>query len=265
MGPPLVAASSPKKQALAPPPPPAPAAPPPSSSAATRIALAAAVVVAIVVVIGVVLFATSSDDGGDTASTDESAAGQGDQADPTPTSAGSDTTDATTATTADIEPVSTPLEPTSATASNERESVNLRCTGEPVAYTASQLVDGNLQTGWGASSGDGSGASVRIEFAGPRHLTTVGLTPGYLRVGPRQDQGCTDVNAFRFNRFVPRVEYRFDDGSTVVQSFTQTAELQTMPVDVVTAAVTITLLETVQWGADSDTILSEAEFTGYVE
>lgn len=274
VGPPLVPASSPEQQALAPPPPgspppPVPASAPPTSSSGTRIALAAVVVVAIVVVIGAVLFAQGSDGDGDagtdTAATASDGDGSGDDDSTPPTSSDVEPTDATTATTADVEPVSTPLQPRSAVASSERRSVNLLCTDEPVAYTASQLIDGNPQTGWGASAGDGTGASIRIEFAGQRHLTSVGLTPGYLRFGPRQDQGCNDVSAFTFNRFVPSVEYRFDDGTTEVQSFSQTAELQTMPVDVVTSSVTITILQTVKWGADDDTILSEAEFTGYVE
>lgn len=227
-------------------------------------------VIAIVVVIGAVLFAQGSDGDGDTgtdtAATASDGDGSGDDESTPPTSPDVEPTDATTATTADVEPVSTPLQPTLAVASSEREAVNLFCTGEPVAYTAPQLIDGSLRTGWGASRGDGTGASIRIEFAGERHLTSVGLTPGYLRVGPRRDLGCDeDVNAFTFNRFVPSVEYRFDDGTTEEQSFSQTAELQTMPVDVVTSSVTITILETVKWGADDDTILSEAEFTGFVE
>ncbi len=276
VGPPLAPASSPKQQAVVPPPPgsppppvPAPASPSSSSSSGTRIALAAVVVIAIVVVIGAVLFAQGSDGDGDTGTDTAATApdGDGSSSDESTAATSSDLepTDATTATTAEVEPVSTPLQPRAAVASSERRSVNLLCTDEPVAYTAPQLVDGNPQTGWGASAGDGTGASIRIEFSGQRHLTSVGLTPGYLRVGPRQDQGCNDVSAFTFNRFVPSVEYRFDDGTTEVQSFSQTPELQTMPVDVVTSSVTITILETVKWGTDDDTILSEAEFTGYIE
>ena len=164
-------------------------------------------------------------------------------------------------------PVAQSLQPVSVVGSNERAGVNLRCPPHNfITYSATNLIDGNLDTGWGASSTDGTGQSVTVRFAGPRHLTSVALTPGYVKFGPRADQNCAAVSAFPFNRFVTQVEYRFDDGSTLPQSFENTPGMQEMAVDVVTTSVTIRILGTQRpTNADDDTIISEAEFTGYVE
>lgn len=164
-------------------------------------------------------------------------------------------------------PVSQPIQPQSIVASNEREGVNLRCPPHNfITYSATNLIDGNMDTGWGASSSDGTGQSATVRFAGPRHLTSVALTPGYVKFGPRFDQGCTAVSAFPFNRFVTQVEYQFDDGSTTVQSFENTPGLQEMAVDEVTTSVVIRILGTQRpTNADDDTIISEAEFEGYIE
>ena len=155
------------------------------------------------------------------------------------------------------------LSPSYVSASNERRPANLRCTGEHVTYDAWKLSDGDPSTGWGASATDGTGESVRVEFSGSVRLTRVGLTPGYTKVGPRQDQGCASVSAFGFNRFVAAVRYDFDDGSSVTQNFDDQPTMQTLDVDTVTSAVTITILGTVRPpGADDDTVISEALFEG---
>ncbi len=160
-------------------------------------------------------------------------------------------------------PAEAPLVPVSVTATQERPSVQLRCTGESVSYAADRLVDGDLDTGWGASRGDGAGESVRIEFGERVRLSTVGLTPGFLKRGARQDRGCAVVDAFPLNRFVRAVRYTFDDGSSHVQHFDRRRALQTERVDVETESVLVTLLDTDRpAGADNDTILSEATFIG---
>lgn len=56
------------------------------------------------------------------------------------------------------------------------------CTGEPLAYSGAQLVDGDENYGWGASMGDAAGATADMRFVGPVKLATVGLTPGYTRL-----------------------------------------------------------------------------------
>jgi hypothetical protein len=159
-------------------------------------------------------------------------------------------------------PVSVIVQPIGAQASATRPAVSqLRCGGSN-RFDAELLIDGDVNTGWGASVTDGSGEYVDITFDGEIHLTEVGMTPGYLRVAPRYDQGCADVLAFDYNRFIDAVEYRFDDGSTVVQYFEQVPTMQTIDVDVVTHTVRITVLRTTRT-VDDDTIISEAFFMGY--
>lgn len=60
------------------------------------------------------------------------------------------------------------------------------CTGEPLAYSGAQLVDGDENYGWGASMGDAAGATADMRFVGPVKLATVGLTPGYTRLAAQQ-------------------------------------------------------------------------------
>lgn len=156
-----------------------------------------------------------------------------------------------------------PIRPVSAVATAERSSYHLRCTGEYVTYGASRLIDGDMNTGWGAGENDGTGVSVTVRLGGRVRLTRVGLTPGFAKYGPRQDQGCSSVEAFAYNRFVSSVRYTFDNGTSIVQNFEQRKDMQYVPVDVVTQSVTITILATEQpYGADDDTVLSEVAFEG---
>ncbi len=155
------------------------------------------------------------------------------------------------------------LFPTRAEATAERNAVNLRCGGAFVDYVAGNLIDGDADTGWGASNTDGAGESITISFDRDVRLTEVGMTPGYTKVGPRSDADCQDVFAYPYNRFVVGVRYAFDDGSVVEQRFEDRGEMQTIGVDTVTSSVTITILETDRHGKDDDTIISEAHFWGF--
>ena len=134
---------------------------------------------------------------------------------------------------------------------------------EPLAYSGEQLIDGDENFGWGASMGDAAGATADMQFSGPVKLATVGLTPGYTRLAPRSKAGCQTVVAFPYQRFVQAVRWTFDDGSSVEQSFDQRPEMQTKPVDVTTSSVKLTILSTARpAGADDETVISEAAFTG---
>lgn len=166
-------------------------------------------------------------------------------------------------TTPSTQPAIRSIRPVSAVATDERRSVNLRCTGELVSYDATQLIDGDMNTGWGAGENNGTGQSVTVRFAERVRLSRVGLTPGFAKFGPRQDRGCASVEAFPLNRWVTSVRYTFDDGTSVVQDFQRRKDLQYVQVDVVTQSVEITILSTDRPpGADDDTVLSEAAFEG---
>ncbi len=156
-----------------------------------------------------------------------------------------------------------PLSPTSVSASNTLAlTPRLACTGGSISYLADQLIDGT-DLGWGASSTDGAGQYVDIAFGEPVHLSTVGITPGYLREARRPSNGCEPVSSFEVNRFVNAVEWSFDDGTSVTQRFEQRPEMQLTPVDAVTSNVRMTILETTRPpGADNDTVISEASFSG---
>jgi serine/threonine protein kinase len=162
-------------------------------------------------------------------------------------------------------PSSVPIQPISAKGYVGRSAVLRKCSGQRKSFASSYLIDGDNDTGWGASSGDGSGASITVGFGRPTRLTSVGLTPGFLNIAARSDLGCGEpVNAFTYNRFVEQVEYRFDDGSVVVQAFEQRPEMQRMQITPITTTnVKITIMSTRRIPpADNDTIISEAAFEG---
>lgn len=181
-------------------------------------------------------------------------------------SGGDNDADTTDVTLADTTVAAAPIEvtPERIDVSFQRPAVDsIICTGEPLAYSGEQLIDGDENFGWGASMGDAAGATADMRFAGPVKLATVGLTPGYTRLAPRSKAGCQTVVAFPYNRFVQAVRWTFDDGSSIDQSFEQLPELQTMPVDVTTSSVKLTILSTTRPpGADDETVISEAAFTG---
>ncbi|MCU1370906.1 MAG: hypothetical protein JWO77_2100 [Ilumatobacteraceae bacterium] len=227
----------------------------------------ATVVLLVVVLAGAVAMIVSSDDGTTNDRADATVATVAETEAP-----GSDQTAGTAAPT---DPPATPdpivtvppepyeLIPAFARATNERESVTL-CNGQFAGYEPERIMDHNLDSGWGASAHDGTGESVTLDFGQSVHLTSVGLTPGFFKVGPRRDTDCQDVSAFPRNRFVTSVEYSFDDGTSVIQDFAQEETVQYRDLDVDTTSVTITILGTVRPdGADDDTVLSEASFEGW--
>jgi serine/threonine protein kinase len=151
------------------------------------------------------------------------------------------------------------VDPIRFNASAQRASVRLKCTGALSTYGPNNLFDNDPDTGWGVSKTDGSGESVTAVFAQPVRLRRISMTPGFLRYGPRSDQGCDNVNAFGFNRFVTAVRYETDNGS-FEQRFTQDATDQGIDVDVTTAKVTMVILGTSRVGTDDDTIISDLSF-----
>lgn len=155
------------------------------------------------------------------------------------------------------------LQPDRTTATNTRAGVQRGCGGF-LDFRAGYLFDGDANTGWGASDGDGSGESVTMSFDRPVRLVQVGITPGFTRVSPRSDQGCvTPVSAFDYNRFVAEVRWTFGDGSWVDQTFQRNGQLQRTRVDVTTGRVTMTIVRTDRSPiADDDTIISSMELRG---
>jgi hypothetical protein len=112
--------------------------------------------------------------------------------------------------------------------------------GNPVKYSASNVMDGNPQTAWRAR-GDGRGVTLSLDMSGSGsvHLTEVGLLPGYAKVDP-----TNGVNRFYQNRRVTKVRWHFSDGTTIDQAFTDKAKIQRTAVDVTTSSVDIEIIAT---------------------
>jgi len=185
--------------------------------------------------------------------------------DPVRVSVAQPATTTTTTSTSTVAPrVIEALFPVSASASNERATVpSLRCGGS-TSFEAGLLIDRNHNTGWGASSSDGTGQSITLDMGRVVHLSSIGLVPGYDRVAPRFAFDCQPTNAWDFNRLVASVRYSFDDGSSIVQAFGTQNDVYWTAIDVDTRTVRITILGTIHQGTDDDTILSEVYFEGWV-
>lgn len=118
-------------------------------------------------------------------------------------------------------------------------------------YDATNLVDGVVDTAW-RMDGDGTGQSLTLYFAGPQHVTEVGLIPGYAKVDP-----CDGVDRFFQNRRVTSVTWIFDDGSSVTQPLAESAALQTFAVDTTTTSIVLRI--------DAVTASPERDFTALSE
>jgi serine/threonine protein kinase len=153
------------------------------------------------------------------------------------------------------------IQPVSARSAFTRASVRRKCDGSLLTFSAGFLIDGDTQTGWGASDSNGAGAEITIDLGRSTRLTRIGLTPGFLRMASRSDQNCAVVNAFDFNRFIESVEYRFDDGTSVTKAFDRDPSMQYLDVNTTTRLVTMKILSTSRT-VDNDTIISDINFFG---
>lgn len=236
---------------------------PESDSRTTATTMVLAVVgVLLLGAIGVgVLVLTRSSDSDAAAPTTSALPGPDDGAALAPATAGIPSTTATSA-----PPLPGPLSPVSASASSEQAGVRSICTGDFFTYPASNAIDGDEQTGWGTAPDDGTGERLSVDFGQVVHLTAVGATPGYTKVGPNPDIDCGTETRFFDNRVVTSARWTFDDGTSVVQDFSVTPSVQSMRVDVDTQRVTFEIMGTVLGGGpetDDDTIISEVRFEGY--
>lgn len=106
--------------------------------------------------------------------------------------------------------------------------------GTVVTYAAANMLDAEPTTAW-RMNGDGSGQVLTFTFPAPVQLSEVGLINGYAK-----SDGAFDWYAG--NRRVLTADWRFDDGTVATQTFTDTRDLQALPVGpVTTTTVTLTL------------------------
>jgi hypothetical protein len=107
--------------------------------------------------------------------------------------------------------------------------------GSPVSFATSNMFDGDPRTAWRCPA-PAIGTQISIRLAGPIHLTSVGLIPGYDKIDP-----TSNVDRFFENFRVKTVRWTFDNGSSLSQTFDDSRELQRLAVDVVTTNITITI------------------------
>jgi serine/threonine protein kinase len=155
------------------------------------------------------------------------------------------------------QPPSGPIEAATITASSTSAD-GVDAGGNPVSYGATNAIDGDPTTTW-RTNGDGTGQTLTLEFGEPIHVTKVGLIPGYAKIDP-----VDNTNRFLEERRVLGVEYLFDDGTVIPQSFREVPRLQFTNVDdVVTESVTIRITSTSAPGARDFTPVSEVEVQGF--
>lgn len=112
--------------------------------------------------------------------------------------------------------------------------------GNPVTYPASNLLDDDTETAY-RMPGDATGAVIRFALPEEGTVTAVGLVNGYAKSDSR---GGRTVDWYAKNRRVLKVEWRFDDGTTVVQDLLQNPRLQVEEIPAeVTSTIELRILE----------------------
>jgi hypothetical protein len=92
--------------------------------------------------------------------------------------------------------------------------------GHRVPYPATNMLDGRRDSAY-RLAGDATGTVIRFDLGAQKTVTAVGLINGYAKV-----DGGTDW--YPLNRRIERVEWSFEDGTTVQQDLVDTSDLQTM-------------------------------------
>ncbi|MDO9455616.1 hypothetical protein [Nocardioides sp.] len=106
--------------------------------------------------------------------------------------------------------------------------------GNAVRYEAVNMLDGQDDTAW-RTPGDATGATIGFDLARSTRLTSVGLLNGYAKTDPGYD-------GYTANRRILAVEWIFEDGSVVSQTLGRSRQVQTIPVDVVTASIQLRIV-----------------------
>ena len=141
---------------------------------------------------------------------------------------------------------------------------NQDISGNMVRYEARNMLDGVRQTCW-RMPGDGTGDELTFQLADPTTLTSVGLVNGYAKLA--KVSGGRPLDWYHGNRRVLRVEWVFDDGSTVRQSLADSRRMQSVEVDpVTTQTVRLRLVEVSAPGrgraARNNTAISDVSLVG---
>ena len=96
-----------------------------------------------------------------------------------------------------------------------------------VSYPASNMLDDNPESAYRVA-GDATGSVITFRLPERSTITEVGLVNGYAKTDTR---GGRTIDWYDRNRRILRVEWIFDDGTSVVQDLEATRELQLIEVD----------------------------------
>ena len=135
--------------------------------------------------------------------------------------------------------------------------------GDPVTFGAANLVDGAPDTCWRVK-GDATGTVLTFRLDRPTVLTRVGLINGYAKTA---FSGGSRYDWYAGNRRVLSVDWIFDDGSTVSQSFSNTPSMQSRAIQPVTTSTVRLKITAVSapghdHAARDDTAISEVSLVG---
>ena len=106
--------------------------------------------------------------------------------------------------------------------------------GNPVTYDGANMLDGVPETTW-RMAGDGTGSEIVITLPAETRLRSVGMINGYAKE-------TTDRDWYHGNRRIVQAEWVFDDGTTVPQTYADTASVQSLDLDVTTTTITLRLI-----------------------
>ena len=135
--------------------------------------------------------------------------------------------------------------------------------GTPVTYVASNMVDGRNDTCW-RTPGDATWTELTFRLDQPTRLSRVGLVNGYAKIAYSRGRA---YDWYLGNRRVLSVEWVFDDGSSVSQTFGADRAMQQTaihPVTTRTVRLRITQVSPPGKGPASrdDTAISEVLLLG---
>jgi hypothetical protein len=135
--------------------------------------------------------------------------------------------------------------------------------GQTVTYVAPNMVDGVVETCW-RTPGDATGTVLTFRLDRPTEITEVGLVNGYAKTAYA---GGRRYDWYQGDRRVLSVDWVFDDGTAVSQTFSETRSMQTRdvpPVTTSTVQVRITAVSPPGRGpaARNDTAVSEVSLVG---
>ncbi len=135
--------------------------------------------------------------------------------------------------------------------------------GHPVTYLAANMVDGAADTCW-RRTGNATGTVLTFRLDRPTQITKVGLINGYAKTAYSHGRA---YDWYQGDRRVLAVEWIFDNGSRVSQTFSDTRAMQTKqvpPVTTSTVRVLITAVSPPGRGPASrnNTAISEVSLVG---